>query len=70
MLPKYTRIEYHSKPDKLNRVMFTLFWLCTYFPGHPDGEYQANGERAQVFFANPEEYGFPISLSKNRATNR
>jgi len=53
------RIEYQSATDKLGRCKFTLFWMANYHPGDPAGEHRL-AERAQVFFADPREYGFPL----------
>lgn len=52
-----TRIEYQSDSDALGRCRFTLFWMSDYHPGDPAGEHRT-AERAQVFFANPTDYGF------------
>lgn len=53
-----TRIEYHSKTDRLGRCSFTLYWMADYHPGHPDGEYRT-AERGQCFFADPLKHGHP-----------
>jgi len=52
------RIEYNSKSDEKGRCTFTLFWWVDYIPGHPDGEH-GRRERAQVFFGDPTERGYP-----------
>lgn len=53
------KIVYHSLPDKDGRCRFTLSWLADYHPGHPLGEHRI-AERAQGFFANPLDHGFPM----------
>lgn len=58
MEKKFTRIKYRSKSDSLGRCSFTLFWMADYHPGDPAGENRI-AERAQCFFADPREYGFP-----------
>ena len=52
-----TKIKYHSQSDSLGRCKFSLSWMATYHPGHPDGEYRI-AERGQCFFADPHIYGF------------
>lgn len=44
------RIEIHSGPDRLNRYVYSLYWMADYHPGHPDGEYKRR-ERGQYFHA-------------------
>lgn len=51
------RVTFHDVPDDLGRCHFTVYRLDDYHPGHPDGEHVVR-ERAQEFFADPEEHGF------------
>jgi hypothetical protein len=56
-MEKY-RITYFGKSDKKGRCSFMLEWMADYHPGDPRGEHR-EALRGQVFFANPEERGFP-----------
>jgi hypothetical protein len=51
-----TRIEYHGPLDVFGRCHFSLHWMDSYFPGHPDGEHIVR-ERGQHFHADPHAYG-------------
>jgi hypothetical protein len=51
-----TRIEYHGPLDVFGRCHFSLHWVDSYFPGHPDGEHIVR-ERGQHFHADPHAYG-------------
>ena len=56
-------IKYHGETDSLGRCHFSLHWIATYHPGHPDGEYRL-AKRGQHFFADPRKFGFPQLLKK------
>lgn len=45
-----SHVEYRDLPDKLGRCSFYLFWPCSAVPG---------GQRAQIFFSDPADYGLP-----------
>ena len=41
-------IKLNTLPDKNDKFIYTKYWICSYFPGHPDGEHLIR-YREQVF---------------------
>ncbi len=54
-LEKTGRVEIHGGPDERGRYRFTLYWMASYHPGHPDGE-NRDAERGQEFHCSLKRY--------------
>ena len=64
----YTRAEIYEGPNKHGEYHYALFWMTTYHPGHPDGEYVLR-ERGQHFLAQFPNWAKSLpTLDKRRGT--
>jgi hypothetical protein len=45
---KFSFTQANTLPDSRGKFIYTKYWLCSYFPGHPEGEHMIR-YREQVF---------------------